>query len=69
MGTSIAQDAWVRALSHPKGEGELKPCVWVLEPGAEQLAQLAKAVADGLGVHVELRCHGLHLARTVEPGA
>src|SRR3954453_23113766 len=53
----------------PQGEPELEARLGVLQPVAEQLAQLLDAVADGLRVYPELRGDGLDLAGAVEPRA
>ena len=57
------------SLARPQRQPELEARLRVLEPLAEQLAQLLDAVADGLRVDAERGSHGLHLARAVEPCA
>ncbi len=53
----------------PEGRGTARSGVRVVQARAEQLAQLAEPVADGLRVHAELGRDGLHLARAVQPRA
>ena len=64
-----------RACPRPAGsrsaqrERELEARLGVLEPLAEEVAELADAVADRLRMHVQRGGDGLHLARPVEPRA
>ena len=55
------------ASSRAQGERQLEARVGVLEPIAEEVAQLAHAVADGLRVHAERHRDRLDLAGPVEP--
>src|SRR3954468_7100275 len=63
MATSIAQ-----TLGGAKGQRELEAGVRILQPVAEELAQLLEPVADGLGVDLERGGDRLDLPRAVQIG-
>ena len=55
------------ASAHAQGERQLEARLGVVEPLAEEVAQLAQAIADGLRMHVERGRDGLDLPGPVEP--